>query len=141
MDDQAEDPVAGRAAPGRQLDAGHAAVLDGPRAPERGTVRTRRAARPDRVDHRTEEGVVSEREPDQERDGVGRRSFLTGALLGAGLTGVAAAGIAGGVAYAGDDVPVGQSDADARLAALTGDAPARPITGPHQTAILTATQR
>ncbi len=64
---------------------------------------------------------MSERE--QERGGVGRRSFLTGALLGAGLTGVAAAGIAGGVAHAG------------------GNAPARPITGPHQTAILTPSQR
>ena len=73
--------------------------------------------------------------------GVGRRSFLTGALLGAGLTGVAAAGIAGGVAHAGDDGPSGQSDADTQLAALTGNAPARPITGPHQNAILTASQR
>ena len=73
--------------------------------------------------------------------GVGRRSFLTGALLGAGLTGVAAAGIASGVAHAGDDGPSGQSDVDAQLTALTGNAPARPITGPHQNAILTASQR
>ncbi|HEY4022736.1 MAG TPA: iron uptake transporter deferrochelatase/peroxidase subunit [Pseudonocardiaceae bacterium] len=77
----------------------------------------------------------------EEQPGVGRRSFLAGSLLGAGLAGVAAAGIAGGVAYAGDGAPVKQSDSDAALAALIGNAPARPITGPHQTAILTASQR
>ncbi|HJP78425.1 MAG TPA: iron uptake transporter deferrochelatase/peroxidase subunit [Pseudonocardiaceae bacterium] len=65
--------------------------------------------------------------------GPDRRTFLTGALLGAG---VAAAGVAGGVAHAGGNAP----DND-ELAALTGNAPARPITGAHQTAILTPSQR
>ncbi|HEX4225776.1 MAG TPA: Dyp-type peroxidase, partial [Pseudonocardiaceae bacterium] len=75
---------------------------------------------------------------EQEQPGVGRRSFITGSLLGAGLAGVAAAGIAGGVA---NGTPVEQSHSDGELAALTGNAPARPITGAHQTAILTASQR
>jgi deferrochelatase/peroxidase EfeB len=75
------------------------------------------------------------------KPGVDRRKFLGGALLGAGLTGVAAAGIAGGVAYAGNDAPVRAAGEGAELAALTGNAPAQPIIGTHQTAILTKTQR
>ncbi len=70
---------------------------------------------------------------------LGRRCFLTGAVLGAGLAGVAAAGV--GIANA-DGVPQSTSDTSAaELAALTGGAPARPITGTHQNAILTATTR
>ena len=90
-------------------------------AAQRGTVRADRTARPDRGDHRTEEGVMSERGQARRRPAQvpRRRTARRGPDRRGG------GGIAGGVAYAGDDAPVHESSNDAELAALTGNAPAR----------------
>jgi deferrochelatase/peroxidase EfeB len=73
---------------------------------------------------------VTERES---KSGIQRRSFLTGALIGAGLTGVAAAG--GGAAVAGAAEP---TDVDVPT---NGTAPSVAFHGFHQSGIITPPAR
>ncbi|HEX3649879.1 MAG TPA: Dyp-type peroxidase, partial [Pseudonocardiaceae bacterium] len=75
---------------------------------------------------------------EQQQPNLKRRSFLTGALIGAGAVGVAATGGAGAVANAAEplDVPAPPDNTP-----VNGHAPAVPFHGRHQNGILHGASR